>query len=324
MKIAYHDNSLGFRGTTIALYDNAYYLREILGIEPLILHHNRWIDRTDPSVIKKFEENGMKVIGYDSINDIDSILEENNVDKFYVIKRGGENDVDSEVMSKTRENFLNSNSMCTMSDINHFTTNYNCKFAFASKWLSDDNGNDIPVMPHMINLPNTDEDLKSELNIPKESIVFGRYGGHETFDIPFVKDCIRDVLNKRDDIYFLFQHTDKFIDHERVIFLPASTNLESKVKMINTCDFMLHARVVGESFGLAVGEFSTRNKRIITYFGSKERSHIDILGDGGIYYNNYDELMDIIINSSKEEGDFNYYKDYTPEKVVNKFKEIYL
>ena len=39
--------------------------------------------------------------------------------------------------------------------------------------------------------------MRSELNIPDEAIVFGRYGGVETFDIKFVYNSIKEILNKR-------------------------------------------------------------------------------------------------------------------------------
>ena len=55
MKIAFHDNSISLRGTTVALYDYAYYTRKILGNESIILY-----DKTHPSnnekVYKKFSE----------------------------------------------------------------------------------------------------------------------------------------------------------------------------------------------------------------------------------------------------------------------------
>ena len=40
---------------------------------------------------------------------------------------------------------------------------------------------------------------------------------------------------------------------------------ELKVSFINTCDCMIHARTDGETFGLAIAEFSTLNKPIISH-----------------------------------------------------------
>ena len=76
--------------------------------------------------------------------------------------------------------------------------------------------------------------------------------------------------------------------------------MEYKTKFINTCDAMLHARFEGERFGSTCGEFSLRNKPIITWHQSRERSHIEILGDKGLYYNSPQDLFDILTNFKKE------------------------
>ena len=45
-----------------------------------------------------------------------------------------------------------------------------------------------PVVPHIIRPAKIDgPDLRSELGIPSNATVFGRYGGWETFDIPFAQ-----------------------------------------------------------------------------------------------------------------------------------------
>ena len=65
------------------------------------------------------------------------------------------------------------------------------------------------------------------------------------------------------------------------------------------------------------------NKPIITFFGSPERSHIDILKDKGIYYNNRNELYNILTNFVPDATqDWDCYKEHTPEKVMHKFHNI--
>ena len=89
---------------------------------------------------------------------------------------------------------------------------------------------------------------------------------------------------------------------------------------------MLWARSHGETFGQAIAEFSIKNKPVIA---SKvgDLAHVDFLGDKGIWYNNYQDLTEIILkfNPDKEsKKDWNTYRDYTPEKVMKIFKEIFL
>ena len=316
MKIAFHDNSLCLRGTTVAIYDWAYWTRHYLGVDPIIMYNlnNQF---NDDGVIKKFSKE-FPVFGYSDRSQIDSILSKNNCDAF-LMEKGGSPDG---VISSVSKNLVNAIS-------GHWKPNWihGDVYAMGSKWLSKITNYTIPYVPYMVDLPNVDEDMREELGIPKDALVIGRNGGSDTFDIPFVKQAIQVVLNERKDIWFVFQLTDKFIEHERVIFLPGSSDMNTKVKFINTSDAMLHARYVGESFGLSCAEFSIRNKPVITFEKSPERNHIDTLDDKGIYYENYSDILHILKNLDKTEInslEWNCYQDYTPEKVVQKFKEVYL
>ena len=55
MKIAFHDNSLSLRGTTVALYDYAYFTRKYLGNESIILYNKNHSANSD-DVVKKFKK----------------------------------------------------------------------------------------------------------------------------------------------------------------------------------------------------------------------------------------------------------------------------
>ena len=86
---------------------------------------------------------------------------------------------------------------------------------------------------------------------------------------------------------------------------------------------MIHARHQGERFGQACAEFSHMNKPVITFSGSPEKSHIDILKEKGIYYDNQNDLYNILTKFTPDATkDWNCYKDHTPEKVMNKFNDI--
>jgi len=102
------------------------------------------------------------------------------------------------------------------------------------------------------------------------------------------------------------------------------TDLYTKRKFINTSDAHLHARFEGESFGLTCAEYSICNKPIITYGSSKEKNHIFILKEKGIYYNNAVELVNIILNFTLQDKDYNAYKDFSPKKIIDKFKSVFL
>ena len=78
---------------------------------------------------------------------------------------------------------------------------------------------------------------------------------------------------QREKIFIsFFKNTPRFYDHPNIIHAQATADMEYKTKFINTSDAMIHARLEGESFGLSCGEFSIRNKPVITWDGSHERN----------------------------------------------------
>jgi hypothetical protein len=314
VKIAFHDNCLSIRGTTVAIFDYAYWTRKYLNIEPIIVY-NKNLSTNDLHGFNKCSSE-FSVFNYESFDEVDTILLNQKCDAFFAIK-GGKYDG---VISNEVKNFICAvSSNCTKNDI------HGNVFAMGSDWLSKITG--IPSVPHVVYLPNHDFDMRDELGIPRESLVFGRNGGWETFDIPFVKQSIMEVLDKRKDIWFLFQYTEPFYYHERIIYLDPNYDLNEKVKFINTCDAMIHARYIGESFGLSCAEFSIKNKPVITWYNSPERNHIDTLGEKGIYYKDKADIDHILYNIDKFEInqlEWNCYQNYSPEKVVQKFKEVYL
>ena len=288
MKIAFHDNALSLRGTTVAIYDWAYWTRHYLGVDPIIMYNSK-NQFNDVGVIEKFSKE-FPVFSYDDKSEIDTILSKNNCDAF-LMEKGGKPDG---IISTVAKNLVNAISICSVSDI------HGDVYAMGSKWLSKITDYQIPYVPYMVHLPDVEGDMREELSIPKDALVFGRNGGWETFDLPFVKKAIEQVLSERSDIWFVFQFTQPFIEHERVIYLPGSSDMNTKVKFINTCDVMLHARQVGESFGLSCAEFSIRNKPIITYLNSPERNHIDTLDEKGIYYEDYIIITDNFMTHLKK------------------------
>jgi len=312
MKIALHDNIISIRGTTVALYDYAYYLKYIYDMECIILYDKKY-PQNDTNVYNKFLKE-FKIYGYSDKSEIDNILIDEKCQYFFMIK-GGKYDG---IISNVCKNLV----MAVSSDISKNDI-HGDKYYVCSPFLSKITG--IDFVPHMINLTEIDGNLRDELNIPVDATVFGRNGGYETFDLEFVKDVIRDILNIRDDYYFLFQNTEKFIENERCIFLESNPDLNFKVRFINTCDAHLHARRSGESFGLTCGEFSIKNKPVITWNGSIERNHIDILGEKALLYNNYDDLMRLLLTFDNNKfSDWNCYREYLPEPVMDKFKKMYL
>lgn len=316
IKIAFHDNCLCVRGTTTCIYNFAYWGRELLNFDPIIMYNTTLSTNEKEGYEKCAKE--FKVFGYDDKSQIDSILREQKCEYFFMKKAGAPDGI----ISNECVNLVNACSSAWNQSWTHGDV-----YAMGSEWMSKMTGYTIPYVSDVVILPDIDENMRDELGIPNSSLVLGRNGGYETFDIPWVKECIVKCLDDRSDLWVLFQNTEKFVDHERVIYLPRSSCEVTKVKFINTCDAMIHARMGGESFGVSCAEFSLRNKPIITFTGSPEVSHIELLGEKGIYYSNPSELIHIFLNLDKEEInslDWNQYKQFNPETIMKKFEEVYL
>ena len=317
MKILFHSNHLGIRGTEVALFDYAYSNQTILGNESVIAYDRNRRENA-PQVIEKFQKH-FPVHGYADFSELDGIIGTARCDRAYFIKAGNK---DGKV-SNTVPTLVHAVFGVPATEV-HGTV-----FAFVSEWLSKfaSNGS-LPYVPHMVNLPQTDENLRQQLNIPKGALVIASYGGEDSFNVPFVPAAIAEVLQKRRDLVFLFMNYPPFLSHERAMFLPGNPDPEFKTRFINTSDAMIHAQRLGESFGLACGEFSSRHKPVITFGGSYGRSHIEILGEKALLYNTKQELVLILLSLSKQfigaQSWDSYSEQFAPGPVMEKFKKVFL
>ncbi len=317
MKIGFHCNQLSIRGTEVAMYDYAHFNETLLGNKSFVLAKNPKIwPYSHEKAIEKFKKR-FDVFFYDDISEIEGILDANGADMFYAQKSGR---IDGVVSSK-RKNLIHA----VFQDYQPHGDVY----AFISEWLSKIYGGTQPFVPYIADIPHHNDDMRDQLGISKNAIVYGRHGGLETFDIMFAKAAVMEVAKARPDIYFLFMNTDKFCDDsfKNIIFLEATADPYEKVKFINSCNAMIHARVRGETFGLAIAEFSMRDKPIICCREAyHDCAHLDILGDTGIYYSNKNELVKLLTNPEFLEYKmiWNRYLDYSPEKVMQKFKTVFI
>jgi len=321
VKIAFWDNSLGERGTAVALYDYAYYNKTILGNESIVIYNLNREDNND-SVIEKFKKEFL-VIGVNNFNLVDNILIKNNCDMLYIIKAG---DNEGQI-SKVKKTAVH----CVF----HCRNPHGSVYAAISPYIKNYNRG-IPVVPHMINLPETSENMREILNIPKKAIVYGRYGGYDEFDIPYVQNIVYNVAKNNSNIYFLFANTKRFCDElVNIIHIDKIVDLNKKVDFINTCNAMLWGRNQGETFGLAIAEFSTKNKPVVATPNIKlnprvDAAHINFLKEKGVWYNQtnlYNILTTFITEENRDEianKDWNAFKDFTPEKVMKIFNDVFI
>jgi len=314
MKIAFHSNQLGVRGTEVALYDYAYYFEKILkGKAYIISDKNK-----DLATLEKFE-NQFEVFLYQSFDEVARYLENNGIKHIYYIKAG---DADGKLVPNI------TNLVHTVFKLNQ---PHGQHYTFISKWLSKTmTGSSTNYIPHIVTLPNVKEDYRSILGIPQNAVVMGRHGGNDQFDIPFVYDAIYEVLSTHPNIYFLFLNTDRFCEeHPNIIHLEPTWDLEKKTGFINTCDAMLHARSGGESFGLSIGEFLHQDKPVLSCplpLTDTDANHIEMLGELGKWYTTKEECIQQILSIEHKDHRGVYkelVKEFTPENVMERFRNIF-
>ncbi len=315
MKVLFHANTLNYRGTTVAVADYAKYNQEILGNESIIAYCKTYGQERDmgnePSVIEALEKK-FKVVGYRA-GSLEKKIDELNIDLTYMIDSG-------------QKKAIPTNSKTAVHAVFQFNEPYGDRYAYISKWLSDEmSSSNIPYVPHIVNLPKPTGTFRKALGIRDDQIVVGRMGGYFTFDIPEVKEYIKNLVDENDAFVFLFVGTEPFINHPNVKFVNEIFDLQKKANFINSCDCMLHARQRGESFGLSIAEFLSLNKPVVAWNGGHDKNHLEMLKNSGTLYSNKDDL-DYILHSL---GDFK--EDWTqrtqsfkPESVMKKFNEVFL
>jgi len=338
MNIVFYTNQICERGTEVALFGYAK------GNENVLKNHSFVIvpkDKIyDADMLNKFQSNFTTCL-YESKSQINDFIASNKIDLIYKITDG---ETEEEVYNKI-PHFLH----CVFSTKNRQGTFYCPISQFINKWY----GTDYPVLPHIIKkFPGNSRSLRETLGIPIDAVVFGGYGGQMQFNIPFVHDVIVETVQRSKNIYFLFMNFKPFANNDRIIFLEKSTNIEYKEMFINTCDAMIHARKDGETFGLAVAEFSVKNKPVITWDPFKSiagnvkfrlrsmkrylsknqylyaRAHLDFLGKKAILYQSEKDLLKILLNFNtlpENSAGINYdcYSErFSEERVMRQFEAI--
>ena len=311
--VAFWDNQLCERGTSLGLFNYAYYNQTLLGNKSFIFYDKN-NKENKKHIIEKFKKYFI-VHGTNNFNEVDLHLKKYNINHIFIIKSGQKDGKISNVAKN-----------CVQCVFNCFEPHGDI-YCSISNSVPGNNGK-YPVIPRIITLPNSNLNLRSKLNIDNNAIVFGGYGGKKNFSIKYVQETVYDIAKNNSNIYFVFANFDKFCpDLKNIIHLPMIEKDIDKVKFINTCNAMLWARKDGETFGQAIGEFSIKNKPVIaTKVG--DLAHVEILNDKGIWYENKNDLMNILLNFEdnymKLNKNWNAFTNFTPSKVMEKLNNIFL
>ena len=324
MNIAIHCEQFDGRGSGKAPLDYGIALKSILGHNISFITSNK----SKNEGITKLKENfNVFTYNYDHkphntshINhEIESFIDTNKIDFIHMIK-SGEND-----------NIIPSNCKSGMHCVFNMTAPHGTVYAGVSKYLAKKFNKSLYV-PHIIKNINPTINVREEMGISEDTIIIGRIGGVDSFDLPFVHEAIRQILELRKDIIFFFLSTTPFYYHDRIVYIPWVESEQEKFNIIHSCDIMLHGRCMGETFGLACGEFSVANKPIITWSGrgnpNYDKCHIELLDGKALLYNDGHDLVDILSNLNRKELKNNKWDTYSTKfddvSVMNQYNNTFL
>lgn len=308
MRLLFHDTALGLRGTTQAVYDYAHHAERLLGHESVIAYRADHPD-TDAQVLAKFAARFPLVPYRDPAE-----LVQAGAELAYVIKSGAHIALPPGLPFVVHEVFQRYDPRGRA-------------YAYVSDWLSQyRSGGRAPWVPHMVDLP-PGQSQRAALGIPGDAFVFGRYGGYETFDLPFVHAVVSQLL-EAPDTWAVFRNTRPFIAHPRALFLGPVTEPQAKADFIASCDAMLHARRRGESFGMAIAEFLALGKPVLAWRGGKDGNHRVMLRDapGALYRDGADLVAKAhALRAAPPAVDWaQLVSGYAPDPVMRRFARVFL
>lgn len=353
-KICAQLNQLSRRGTEVAVFDYMSGLKRMHGnygqdydvtflIPRHILDHlAAGVDlspSSEPEVKTKFEEEFGNLVGYD---DFWYTTREIQCHMTYSLISGELASSESNSADASRRRIPRAVHAVFQTHEPHGTAfaSVSRELSLVSGQLERCNWSEDVYVDHIVDYPFEELDMdvgqmralkRAELGIPDDSLVLCRHGGYDTFNIPFVRDNLVTLVDMLDNIDVILMNTQPLDKkHGRIHETRGESSVKGKAQYFAACDAMLHARSDGETFGLAVAEFSFRNKPVITYNGSLlgyARAHLSILKDRALCYEDLPTLQALISSLAKNgipNREWNAYSNYSRAKVLPKFERVFI
>jgi hypothetical protein len=339
--LCFHSNHAGERGTEVAMYDYAEFSEIFWGYQTHIIFPNlpqATQGLSLPRFQKRFNVSFYNVVPrsiFQGGPELVKLAKTLHCDWFYMIKAGKKHDAPAYTTT-----FVPKSIPMVVHAVFHYEEHGD---GYAA--ISPDATDGVPgrnIVYHMVRPVDMIafqalKGLREELSIPSSSLVICRYGGKDSFDVAFAQHAVWDLIEQynKSQLHFVFMNTDPFYPRDRSKFIhnhpqihhvAATVDIHRKEQFIRTCNAMLHARIIGESFGLSVAEFSAHGLPVITFPGTSQE-HIHILGDKGFIFANETTLKHIVtqfVEHGIPKRDYNAYRNFTPDIVMQQFKHHFL
>jgi hypothetical protein len=318
------------RGTEVALFDYADNAEKLLGVRAFVLYDINAPHNFEGAVAKFRRRFGDRLLGLHGWSQVDPFLKQNSIQHLYQICCNNDREKCSRLPHV--RNYIHA--------VFEAGDPYGDVYAKISPCVPGA----CPVVPHIVRAA-TDEtdDLRAELGIPPDATVFGRYGGYESFDIDAARAAVLELARACEcssgsqKLFFLFMNTPPLAPPLRhIIHLERTSDECRKRRFIRTCDAMIHARSAGETFGLAVAEFSACNKPVFTSKlhtdDNTARFHLDTLSRHSplckeLFYTDKAQLVGLFRSFDREKAkrvDWNAYRAFEPAHVMAIFHSTFL
>ena len=145
-------------------------------------------------------------------------------------------------------------------------------------------------LPHIVDVSSQPPIDYQRLGLTDQHFVILRYGGYDTFDIPWVQHELLHFIKTNINAVAILVNTKPFCEHERILYLPRFTNQIDRNRLLASCDVFLHGRSRGESFGMALVEAMQANCPILASTEGVDRNHVELLKDSGALYSSQIDL----------------------------------
>lgn len=328
-KILFHSNQLGERGTEVAMYRLARECKIQGHLIAIAANKSKTL-----VALPNFKELNCPIILYNDFEEVQQFISDNKFDWLYATKGGKNDGIIARPPCKT---FVHT--------VFQRTEPHGDKYVFISKWLAESQGykNNLDYLPYIVwdDYPGSlvDIDIRKVLNMPNDAKIIIRVGGYEEFNLPGINEFIQHYIDTREDVYFVLVNTKPLpFKHPRIIYVEKTIDRYIINRLLYDADVFLHARVNGESFGLAIAESLAIGTPVLAYNGGLDKNHIEMLKMYKLYrsnsdenveycglYDNYLQLeykLDDILNNQSHVFSFDKVAEYLPFAVYEKFMRI--
>ena len=313
MRVTFDGGRLNERGVAVAIYDYANHARRLLGVEPIILHDASGPVEADQ--VARFAA-AFPVRAYRNAAERADCIEEARADVAYALK------------SQRSRYPIAPRGRTVVHEVFRFFDPHGDAYAYISPWLAEAAAaGRYPAVPHIVDPPPPQGNLRAEFGVPEGAVVVGRHGGPDQLNVPFVARALEAALEARPDLWVMLLNTTPLLRHERVIHVPRAPDRQRVADFVASCDVGLNARIGGEAFGLAIAEFLAQDKPALIWEGGRDRHHLALVDDTEFRFRTGEDLTRALVRFEPKPGAGRWrgrVERFSPEAVMQVFARVFL